>query len=95
MQFCQVKTESPRPLLQTGEIFSVEKTFYQSLSDCSLYKTGTQAACACIYSARSTVNDSLYLLNVGLECSVAASVGVRHLNAECYALAADFALCHL
>ena len=48
-----------------------------------------------MYSARSTVYDSLYLLNVGLECSVAASVGVRHLDTECYALAADFALCHV
>ena len=82
--------------MQTGVIIFVKKhNFCYKLLDSSLYKTGTQAACAGIYSARSTVNDSLNLLNVGLECSVAASVGVRHLDAECYALAADFALCHV
>ena len=62
---------------------------------CSLYKTGAQAACAGIYSAGSTVNDSLYLLDIGLIGSVAASVRVGYLNTEGNALAADFAFCHL
>ena len=48
-----------------------------------------------MYSARSTVNDSLNLLNVGLVSSVAASVRVGYLDTEGNALAADFALCHL
>lgn len=81
--------------MRTGVIIFVKSiTLFTKLLDSSLYKTGTKAACAGIYSARSTVYDSLNLLNVGLECSVAASVGVRHLDTECYALAADFALCH-
>ena len=62
---------------------------------CSLNKTGAQAACAGIYSARSAVDDSLYLLDIGLIGSVAASVRVGYLNTEGNALAADFAFCHL
>ena len=62
---------------------------------CSLYETGAQAACAGIYSAGSAVNYSLYLLDIGLIGSVAASVRVRNLDAEGHALAADFAFCHL
>ena len=62
---------------------------------CSLNKTGAQAACAGIYSARSAVDDSLYLLDLGLIGSVAASVRVGYLNTEGNALAADFAFCHL
>ena len=62
---------------------------------CSLYETGAQAACAGIYSARSAVNDSLYLLDIGLIGSVAASMGVGYLDTEGNALAADFTFCHL
>ena len=61
---------------------------------CSLYETGAQAACAGIYSAGSAVNDSLYLLDIGLIGSVAASVRVRNLDSESYTLAADFTFCH-
>lgn len=60
----------------------------------SLYKTGAQAARAGIYSAGSAVYDCLYLLNIRLIGSVAASVGVRYLDAEGHALAADFTFCH-
>ena len=43
-------------------------------SDSSLYLAGAQAPCAGVYSAGSAVYDSLYLLYVGLEGSVGASV---------------------
>lgn len=44
--------------------------------------------------ARSTVNDRLDALDVGLPSSVGTSVGMGDLNAERNALAADIALCH-
>ena len=65
-----------------------------SLVCCALNLTGTQASGANMYSARSTVNDSLYFLYVGLECSVGTSVRVGNLNTESDTLAADFAFCH-
>ena len=74
------------------------KRFYhksEAESVSSLYKTGAQAARAGIYSAGSAVYDCLYLLNIRLIGSVAASVGVRYLDAEGHALAADFTFCHL
>ena len=44
--------------------------------------------------ARSTVNDRLDALDVGLPSSVGTSVGMGDLNAERNALAADIAFCH-
>ena len=44
--------------------------------------------------ARSTVNDRLDALDVGLPSSVGTSVGMGDLNAERNALAANIALCH-
>ena len=58
-------------------------------------QTGAQAACASVYSAGSTVYDRLYLLDIGLIGSVAASVGVGYLDTEGNALAADLTFCHL
>ena len=71
------------------------QNFCQNKLYCSLNKTGAQAACAGIFSARRSVEDSLYLLDIGLIGSVAASVRVGYLNTEGNALAADFAFCHL
>ena len=45
--------------------------------------------------ARRAVNNSLDALNVGLHRSVGTSMGVRDLDTESHALAADIALCHL
>ncbi len=64
-------------------------------SNCSLNQTGTKAAGANVYSARSSVYDSLYLLNVRLEGSVRTSVGVGYLDSESNRLSAYFTLCHL
>ena len=45
--------------------------------------------------ARRAVNNSLNTLDVGLHRSVGPSVGVRDVDTESHALAADIALCHL
>ena len=45
--------------------------------------------------ARRAVNNSLDALHVGLHRSVGTSVGVRNVDTESHALAADIALCHL
>ena len=54
----------------------------------------TQASCTDIYMARSTVNDRLDALDVGLPRTVRTSVRMGDLDTECYALAADIAFCH-
>lgn len=64
------------------------------LSDRTLNLVGTQASCADIYMARSTVNDCLDTFDVGLPCTVRTSVRMGDLDTECYALAADIAFCH-
>lgn len=63
-------------------------------SDRTLNLVGTQASCADIYMARSTVNDCLDTFDVGLPCTVRTSVRMGDLDTECYALAADIAFCH-
>ena len=63
-------------------------------SDRTLNLVGTQASCADIYMARSTVNACLDTFDVGLPCTVSTSVRVGDLDAECHALAADIAFCH-
>ena len=45
--------------------------------------------------ARSTVNNSLHALDVGLHRTIGTSMGVRDIVTESHALAADIALCHL
>jgi len=64
-------------------------------SDSTLDLVGTQASCTDVYMARSTVNNSFDALDVGLPSSVGTSMGVRDLDTESHALAADIALCHL
>ena len=63
-------------------------------SDGALNLVRTQASCTDIHMARSTVNDRLDALDVGLPSSVGTSVGMGDLNAERNALAANIALCH-
>lgn len=62
--------------------------------DGALNLTGTQASRTDVNMARSTVNDRLDTLDVGLPCTVGSSVRMGDLNAERNALAADIALCH-
>ena len=63
-------------------------------SDRTLNLVGTQASCADIYMARSTVNDCLDTFDVGLPCTVGTSVGVRDLDTEGYALTTKITLSH-
>ena len=48
-----------------------------------------------MHMARSTVNNSLNALDVGLHRTIGTSMGVRDIVTESHALAADIALCHL
>ena len=48
-----------------------------------------------MHMARSTVNNSLNALDVGLHRTIGTSMGVRNIVTESHALAADIALCHL
>ena len=64
-------------------------------SDCTFHLVGTKASCTDMYMARSTINNSFDALDVGLPSSVGTSMGVRNLDTESHALAADIALCHL
>ena len=88
-------TKQKIPRRNRQGIISVTNNLLSNQLNCSLYKTGAQAACAGIYSAGSAVHDCFDLLDIGLIGSVAASVRVRNLDAEGHALAADFAFCHL
>ena len=63
--------------------------------DGALYLTGTQASCTDIDMARSTLNNSLNALNIGLPGSVGTSVGMGNLDTKGNALTAKIALCHL
>ena len=66
-----------------------------SLSDRAGHLARTQAACANIDSAGSSVYDRLDLLNIRLPSPVRTSVRVRDLDAELNILAAEFAFSHL
>ena len=55
---------------------------------------GTEASGTSIHMARSTVDNRLNALDVGLPGSVGTSVGVRDLNTEGYALATKITLSH-
>ena len=63
--------------------------------NCSGNLTGTQATGTRMNTLRRTVNDSLYLCNVGLPCSVGTSVRVRNLDTKSNSLTANITLCHL
>ena len=65
-----------------------------SSSDGALNLVGTETSCTDVYMARSTVDNRLHALDIGLPHSVGPSVGMGDLDAERNALAADIALCH-
>ena len=64
-------------------------------SDRAFDLVGTEASCTDVNMAGGTVNDCFHALDVGLPSSVGTSVGVRDLNAERNALAAEIALCQI
>ena len=63
-------------------------------SDGTLNLIGTEASGTSVHMARSSVNDSLNALDVGLPCTVGTSVGVGNLNTEGHALATIITLRH-
>ena len=63
-------------------------------SDGPLDLVGTETSGTGVHMARSTVNNGLDPLNIGLPGSVGTSVGVGDLNAEGNALATIITLCH-
>ena len=68
--------------------------FSRFSSDRALNLVRTQASRTDVDMARGTVNNRLDALDVGLPCSVRASMGVGNLDAERNALTADIAFCH-
>ena len=64
-------------------------------SNGALDLVGTEASGTNMHMARSTVNNSLNALDVGLHRTIGTSMGVRDIVTESHALAADIALCHL
>ena len=63
-------------------------------SDGPLNLVGTEASGTSVHMARSTVDNRLDTLHVGLPGTVGASVGVGNLNAEGHALATIITLSH-
>ena len=68
--------------------------WWQGISDSPLNLVGTEASGTSIHMARSTVDNSLDTLHVGLPSTVGTSVGVGNLDTEGNALAAIITLSH-
>ena len=66
----------------------------ECISDSPLNLVGTEASGTSIHMARSTVNNSLNALDVGLPGSVGTSVRVGDLNTKGNALATIITLSH-
>ena len=62
--------------------------------DCALHLVGTEASGTSVHMARSTVDNGLDPLNIGLPGPVGTSVGVGNLNTEGNALATIITLRH-
>ena len=64
------------------------------LSDSALNLVGTEASGTSVHMARSTVDNSLDPLYIGLPSTVGTTVGVGNFNTEGYALATIITLRH-
>ena len=64
------------------------------LSDSALNLVGTEASGTSVHMARSTVDNSLDPLNIGLPSTIGTTVGVGNLDTEGYALATIITLRH-
>ena len=60
----------------------------------TLNLVGTEASSTCVHMARSTVDDCLDTLNVGLPGTIGPSVGVGNLDTKGNALTTIITLCH-
>ena len=68
--------------------------WWQGKSDGPLNLVGTEASGTSVHMARSTIDNRLDALDVGLPGTVGTSVGVGNLNAEGHALATIITLSH-
>ena len=87
-----------KQLRKSEAVFYVVQRLYKTLvprSDCTLDLVGTEASGTNMHMTRSTVNNSLNALDVGLHRTIGTSMGVGNIVAERHTLAADIALCHL
>ena len=73
---------------------SQHRSIYCRELDGPLNLVGTEASGTSVHMARSTVNNSLNALDVGLPGSVGTSVRVGNLNTEGHALATKITLSH-
>ena len=83
------------PPPSAGERHIVSITPFDSQSDCTGDLAGTKAPSTDVNMARSTIDDCLHALHIGLPGPVGPSVGVRDLDPEGHTLAAKIALGHL
>ncbi len=70
------------------------RNLFAGKSDSTLNLVGTQTSGTSVHMARSTVDNSLYPLHIGLPGTVGTSVGVGNLDTKGYALTAKITLRH-
>ena len=68
--------------------------YFAGKSDSTLNLVGTQTSGTSVHMARSTVDNSLDPLDIGLPGTVGTSVGVGNLDTKGYALTAKITLRH-
>ena len=98
MQECTEKTENAAEEQKKGQkkIHGEKPWIYANpaRSDCTGHIAGAETPCTDVYMARSTVDNRLDALHIGLPRTIGASVGVGDLNTKGHTLVAKLALCH-
>ena len=62
--------------------------------DCTGHIAGAETPCTDVYMARSTIDNCLNTLHIGLPCTIGTPMRVGDLNTERYTLIAELTLCH-
>ena len=70
------------------------RSIYCRELDGPLNLVGTEASGTSVHMARSSIDNSLDTLDIGLPGTIGTSVGVGHLDTEGNALATIITLCH-
>ena len=98
VQECTEKTENAAEEQKKGQkkIHGEKPWIYANpaRSDCTGHIAGAETPCTDVYMARSTVDNRLDALHIGLPGTIGTPVRVGDLDTECHALAADIAFCH-
>ena len=99
MQECTEKTENAAEEQKKGQkkIHGEKPWIYANpaRSDCTGHIAGAETPCTDVYMARSTIDNCLNTLHIGLPSLVGTSVRVGNLNTEGNALAAKITFSHL